>query len=663
MSEAPRPPLRSSVRTRLLLITLFPVLILLPLLLLTSVKSLSDRLDEVLIAKVHSELTIARQHLRGLQESRGAAVEVLGQSSALMSALRDGGSLAEFLEGQRIRLGFDFLYYVRADGTPVVASSLGSAPSPLQWPVVQSALKGTTTTAIDVMDAASLNSLSPNLAARIVIPLVQTKAAAPTDRTQEDRAMLIHAAAHAPGGAIVGGLALNRNLGFIDDINALVYPAGSLTGSGQGTATLFLDDVRISTNVRLFEDVRALGTRVSAAVRETVLTKGMTWLDRAFVVNDWYVSGYHPLTDSFGKIVGMLYVGFLEQDFSAAKERTLWQIGLAFLTVALISVPVLLLWARSIFRPLEKMNAVIGKVEAGQFSARVGKAHIDDEIARVAHHLDSLLDQLEERDRILREWAEVLEQRVAERTKELETANQQLDVTTRQLIVSEKLAAIGEITAGVAHEINNPLAVIQGNLDVIQSEIGSAALPLRTEFNLIQDRIQAIHILIGKLLRFARPEEFADSDVRIEVAQTIHDTLPLLQHLLVKAGIRLDLDLHPTPMVQINKTELQQVLVNLCVNAIQAMPDGGTLSLSAGIDPEDSEHPILIRIADTGCGMAEDVARRIFDPFYTTKGRDGTGLGLSITRDIIQRAGGKIDLQSQLGMGTVFKVKFPAAAD
>lgn len=662
MSEPADIPLRRSVRARLLLIALLPLLVLLPLLLLTSVKSWSNRLEEVLIAKVQGELTIARQHLSGLQGSRAAAVEALARSVALDEVLRrDGIGLASFLEAERARMGFDFLYFVAPDGQVVMATSLGEVTDVLAWPVVQQGLEGNTFSAIDVLDETQLARLAPFLAARARIALVPTKAAVPTDRNAEARGMVIHAAAGAPGGAIVGGLLLNRNLGFIDDINALVYPADSLSG-GEGTATLFLDDVRISTNVRLFEDVRALGTRVSAEVRNRVLIEGRTWLDRAFVVNDWYVSGYQPLTDSFGRIVGMLYVGFLERDFAAAEARTILWIGLLFVVVVAIFVPVLLIWAQGIFRPLESMNAVIGQVEGGQFGARVSLAGggTGDEIGRVAQHLDKLLDQLQERDRSLREWAEVLEQRVAERTKDLEDANRQLDLTTKQLILSEKLAAIGEITAGVAHEINNPLAVIQGNLDVIRAELGEVgAAPFRREFALIQDRIQAVHVLIGKLLRFARPEEFADTGHGVDPGQTIRDTIPLLDHLMARGGIVLDLDLAETAPVAINKTELQQVLVNLCVNAIQAMPDGGHLSISLREVVVEGRDLVQITVTDSGPGMPEAVARRVFDPFFTTKGGEGTGLGLSITRDILRRAGGGIELAAAPSQGARFVIRLP----
>ena len=262
--------------------------------------------------------------------------------------------------------------------------------------------------------------------------------------------------------------------------------------------------------------------------------------------------------------------------------------------------------------------------------------------------------------RQLREWADVLEQRVKERTQELEEANRQLDITSRQLILSEKLAAIGEITAGVAHEINNPLAVIQGNLDVIHSELGENARGFKTEFSLIQDRIQAIHILIGKLLRFARPEEFAESDQAIDVAQTVRDTIPLVHHLILKARIELVLMLEAAPLITINTTELQQVLVNLCSNAIQAMPDGGTLRIECRPSAASNGAKVEIIVADTGQGMAPDIAAKVFDPFFTTKGREGTGLGLSITRDIIHRAGGTIHLETDPGQGTSFIILLPA---
>ncbi|WP_336619143.1 sensor histidine kinase [Defluviimonas aestuarii] len=636
-----------SVRTRMLVIALLPALILLPMVLAYTVKSLIDRLDEVLIDKVAGELTIAHQHLAGLLNGRRAGIAALGESTDFVAVRNDPAALSALLETRSAALGLDFLYFV--DGSDPIDAA--------RWPVVASALEGQARAEIDIFEGDDLARISPTIAARALLPLVPTVAAVPTDRIEETRGMVVHAAAPARGGALVGGTLLNHNLAFIDEINNLVYPSGRITQSGQGTATIFLEDVRISTNVRLFEDVRALGTRVSAAVRARVLDEGQVWLDRAFVVNDWYVSAYEPIVDSFGNRVGMLYVGFLEAPFVAAERRTLIEIGVAFVIVLAVSVPVLLRWARGIFAPLEKMNAVIGAVEEGDLSARSGQPVPDDEIGRVAGHLDHLLDQLEERDRRLRDWAEELEERVADRTRDLEEANRQIEATTRQLIVSEKLAAIGEITAGVAHEINNPLAVIQGNLDVVRDDLGARAQPLKTEFTLIQEQIQAIHILVSKLLRFARPEEYADGGTGNDPDDVIRDTMPLVQHLLAKAKVDVGLDLNAGAVVAMNQTELQQVLINLMVNAIQAMPDGGRLDLKTRA--EDTK--IRITVADTGSGMSEEVLARIFDPFYTTKRSEGTGLGLSISRNLVARGGGTITVDSRPGEGARFDILLPVA--
>src|SRR5262249_19639017 len=157
-----------------------------------------------------------------------------------------------------------------------------------------------------------------------------------------------------------------------------------------------------------------------------------TWLDSAFVVNDWYISGYEPILDSFGRRVGMLYVGFLEAPFSEAKYQTLVMIGLAFLIITAVSIPIFLRWARSIFMPLEQVVGTIADVERGDLSARTGLVGERDEIGRVALHLDQLLDQLQERDRVLRDWNDELNARVEARTRELALANRQLEATTKQ---------------------------------------------------------------------------------------------------------------------------------------------------------------------------------------------------------------------------------------
>ncbi|RPE71352.1 HAMP domain-containing protein [Pacificibacter maritimus] len=636
-----------SVRVRLLVIALLPMLVLLPVLLGSTLWRWEGKVDDLLVNKVNGDLIIADQYLARLIEMSGERIDAVARSVDLEKALTSK-TQAAFLDQERLRLGLDFLRIAT------------DTPAQRRLPVIASALDGQWHSAVDVLDSSELDALSSGLAARAEIPLMPTRAAAPTDRTQETRGMIIQSAAPLalPDGtraALVGGVLLNRNLEFIDTINALVYREQSLPEGSQGTATLFLDDVRISTNVRLFENQRALGTRVSAEVRALVLDKGQTWLDRAFVVDDWYISAYEPIVDSFGNRVGMLYVGFLETPFRQAKTTSIILLVAAFILIALLSVPLFLRWASHIFRPLEGMTKTIARVEAGDMTARNNPPKDGGEIAQVAGHFDDLLDQLQERDRELRDWAKSLETKVEDRTRDLRQANHRLERTTERLIMSEKLAAVGEITASVAHEINNPVAVIQGNLDLARSTLGDKANEVDYEFRLIDDQLYRIGVIVSKLLQFARPEEYSGSENLINPSEVVQDCIVLTQHQITSAGITSTLSADSALQVKMSRTELQQVVVNLILNAVHAMPAGGKLSIAT----RDCAGGVMICVTDTGTGIAPDIRRRIFDPFYTTKQAQGTGLGLSISQQLVSRIGGRIAVESTLGQGSTFTVFLP----
>ncbi|GAK71293.1 putative two-component histidine kinase [Agrobacterium rubi TR3 = NBRC 13261] len=657
-----------SVRFRLLAIALLPTLVILPLLLGVTMVRWSGKFDALLITKVNSDLTVARQYLATILENTGERLEGITDSARLRDivAAGDPAPFAEFLEENREKLGLDFLFVVDRDGNVSASAGTDARKTRVDWPVRTTALSGTASYAMDVFSEQDLAALSPSLAERARIELVSTPGAKEEGRRFETRGMMIHAASplRLPGGqalALVGGRLLNQNLDFIDTINDLVYRDASLPEGSRGTATLFMDDVRISTNVRLFENRRALGTRVSEAVHSAVLGAGKVWLDSAFVVNDWYISAYEPLVDSYGKRVGMLYVGFLEAPFARAKYETLGSVIAAFLGITILSIPVFLRWARGIFKPLERMTQTISKVDDGDLGARTGLPPTGDEIGQVAVHLDGLLERLQQREGELRAWNEELNVRVEERTQELQLANLRIEATTKQLVMSEKLATIGEITAGVAHEINNPIAVIQGNLEVARAMLGETADVARTEFNLIDEQVDRISRIVGKLLQFARPEEFAGYVERQSPETVISDCMPLVKHVLTRAGIDVVRNDEASGLLAMNRTELQQVLVNLIVNAAHAMPQGGTVTLASHDEERHGSRGVAISVADTGVGMSEDVVERIFDPFFTTKQQEGTGLGLSVSQMLIARQGGEISVKSTLGLGTVFTIWLPQA--
>lgn len=644
-----------TVRLRLLILALLPMVVLMPLMLLWGMNRWASEYENILIANVESDLRIAEQYLGRILAGTGANIQGVAESGKFQDQIDTGPeAMRTFLEARKNELELDFLYFVPRFQLSDLAA---------KWPVIDAASNGILATDIDIFSAELLDALSPELAQQARIPLIDTVAAVPSDRTVEDRGMVIHSASPArfggTQGVLVGGILLNRNLDFIDTINSLVYLNAATGGDRQGTATLFLEDVRVSTNVRLFEDVRALGTRVSAIVRGAVLDEGRTWLNRAFVVNDWYISGYLPIADSRGNNVGMLYVGFLEAPFQTSKRAIYLSMFAAFLILLALSVPFFLRMAKGIFSPLERMILTMKSVEQGNLSARNHASDVKDEIGQVAHHLDTLLDQVQERDKTLRSWADELNERVENRTAELKEANQKLEETYKQLVMSEKLASIGEITAGVAHEINNPVAVIQGNVDVIRQTLEGRTDEVATELGLIDRQVQRIETIVGKLLQFARPTEFGTYEEFVDVASVTTDCLVLVDHIITKTNIQVETVFEGAPMVRINPGELQQVIVNLLVNAAQAMGQDGTLSISLKTEVQGKRNGACLRISDTGPGIAKENLNTLFDPFFTTKLAEGTGLGLSISQAIIQRAGGLIQVRNRQKVGAEFSVWLP----
>jgi two-component system, NtrC family, sensor kinase len=671
--------LAGSVRNKLLAMALLPLLVAFPLLVLAVALWGNVAYDRLLITKVGSDLAVARGYFDQVLIEVGAGTQGVANSQALFAALQRprAGSQADLqaqLQRSRERLGLDFLVLYSPQGValaramPVAAEAGDSLSALAAMPrEARQALQddGTPSKALlMVMGPAALQALAPHLLHRLELPVVPTRNAAPSARTLEDRAMVmvstlpVRDAQGRTLGLLSGGLLLNQNLDFIDHINRIVYPDGSLPFDSQGTATLFLDDVRITTNVRLFQDQRAIGTRVSQTVRDTVLGKGQTWLDRAFVVNDWYVSAYEPLLDAAGSRIGMLYVGYLEAPFRQVRYAMLGAIGLIFLLVMALSAWFSIRWARSIFRPVEHMNRTMQRVEEGDPHARVGALPARDELGALAGHLDELLDVIDDKTRTLQRWGEELDQKVVERTAELEASNASLQQAQQQLVKSEKLAAIGQLTASIAHEINNPIAVMQGNLDLIRETLGAHAAPVGGELRLLDEQVERMRLIVTQLLQYARPTEYAGYVETLDLNRTVDDCLVLVAHLLAQTQIQVRREFQASRRVACNRQELQQVVINLLINAIQAMPDGGELLLrTSDWQAGQGAAGAQLSVADNGAGLPPEVQERLFRPFVTTK-NDGNGLGLWISMGLVERYGGRISAGNRTdGPGAVFTVQ------
>ena len=357
----------------------------------------------------------------------------------------------------------------------------------------------------------------------------------------------------------------------------------------------------------------------------------------------------------------MLYAGFLEKPFRDSLWSALLGLVLMFLLLMLLSAWAAIRGARNIFKPIEKMSDVVLSTQEGG-AKRVGLVESKDELGTLSHEFDGMLDQLQLRSQEIQNWADSLEDKVELRTFELKKKNQDLEnsiqllrQTRQQLVVAEKLAALGELTAGVAHEINNPTAVMLGNLDVMVEELGDNAKPVQQEIDLVIEQIYRIRDIINRLLQYAHPDEFSGYISVVEVNSLVMDTLKLVSHLRNESKFVIDTDLKADQVIEVNPQEIQQVLVNLIVNAIHVLPEKKGEILIKTRNWKDQG--VVISIIDNGAGIDDKHLKQIFNPFFSTKGQgEGTGLGLSISYGLVRRYGGNLTAESKLGKGSEFSV-------
>jgi two-component system NtrC family sensor kinase len=254
---------------------------------------------------------------------------------------------------------------------------------------------------------------------------------------------------------------------------------------------------------------------------------------------------------------------------------------------------------------------------------------------------------------------EVLEQEVEERTKQLKEAQ-------IQMLQSAKMAAVGQLSAGVAHEINNPLGGILGYVQLVLSKLEKPAFDLE-DFNNCKDYLKHIEResqrckkIVENLLAFSRKS--AEAFQPLDIKTIMENTLSILRHSLELQNIKVNAEYMPldVPLIRGNVNQLQQVFTNIIINAQHAMPQGGQLNICAKVIQQGENKNLHISFQDTGCGIPKENLERIFEPFFTTKENwKSVGLGLSICYQIIQQHNGKIVVESELGEGSTFTLILP----
>ncbi len=596
-------------------------------------------------------------------------VELLATSRRVCEALTstEPAAARDFVRSMREARDLDFLSIAdaagrvgfRTTGTGITGDNVADlAP-------IARALSGEPTASTELLGRARLEREDPTLAARIGIKLVQPSPTGSRAERALDAGLVLLAAAPVKDqeGRVVAALYTGKLLnetdagydsnechGIVDQIKNELFPGLQFQGRPVGTATIFQNDVRITTNVMGADGRRALGTHVSREVYDAVMIQGKTWHHRAFVVNDWYTSAYEPITNLAGERIGMLYVGLLERPYTAIRDNvTMAFAGIALFCFALIVVVTYFL-TRSLMRPLEEMVTVSQKIAGGDLNQRV-QVTDRNEFGLLSDSFNTMLDRIGEMNTQLEQWAETLEQKVHERTE-------QLARTQTAMARQQRLAALGQLAAGVAHEINNPLTGVLTFAYLLRDK-ENVDKQDREDLDVIINETTRAGEIVARLLDFARERPSAKEPLSIN--DVIRQTVRLIRNQKKVEQITIEEHLkEDLPKVKGDKNQLEQVLLNLSLNACEAMPDGGTLTIRTSAQDGN----VLVKVTDTGHGIKKEHLDRVFEPFFSTKpvGK-GTGLGLSVSYGIVQQHGGSLEVDSVEGEGTTFTIVLPSGRE
>jgi two-component system NtrC family sensor kinase len=488
-----------------------------------------------------------------------------------------------------------------------------------------------------ILSASELERESRALAYRAYFEFVDTPLARSRPETEQTDGMVLMAAAPVFDhdetliGVVYAGVLLNHDYTIVDAVKQTVFQGAVYNDKDIGTATIFQDDVRISTNVYQEDGERAVGTRVAEDVYERVVVNGEQYLGRAYVVNNWYIAAYEPIRGYGGDIVGILYVGILEQKYTDIKNQTLLTFLIITFFGAVISVLIALYISRRISTSVGTLARASKQLAGGNLEIKVQPTS-NDELGDLAETFNFMADALRERDEKLKEFAK------------------------KKIMESERLALIGQLSANVAHELNNPLQgivtysslLLEG--ETCNEETRSSAEKIAIQANRCRD-------IIRGLLDFSRHRN--PDKTLCSVNTLLRRCVSLVERQTIFHNIKIVMNLDESdPLVIVDPSQVERVFLNLIINAADAMDNNGTLTLITGQDKVMK--CVEVKVQDTGHGISEENMEKIFDPFFTTKETGhGVGLGLAISFGIVKEHNGAINVESEPGKGTTFTVSFP----
>jgi two-component system NtrC family sensor kinase len=543
------------------------------------------------------------------------------------------------------QIGLDFAGIAMSNGK--MFCRIGSAVTPgenqdVQNPIINDVFKNrTAVSGTAVLKRDFLLSEDPALADIATIEIMPTPMAAPRAESVENSGIALVSGVPLYKndefvGVIYGGILLNRSSEIVDMIRETVFQNETFKGRNTGTATIFYKDLRISTNVITPGGERAIGTRVSKEVRDRVLIDGERWTDRAFVVSDWYITAYEPILDITGERVGILYVGVLEEKYVDVRRNVLSVFIFITISGMCVAAGVGYVTANKVTKPIRRLIKVSNEVADGNLNPDLGPVP-NNETGVLQRTFSEMLSALRDRD-------------IRQKTE-----------SENKLLLSEKLSSVGRLAAGVAHEINNPLTgVLTFTCMLLRRD--DLIDEVRSDLKTIAQQTERVRKIVKGLLDFSRQSKLEPEPV--DINRLVESTIGLVKNEALINGI--NLAFFPEdglPIRTIDRNQLQSTLLNILINAFDATGHGGNVTVTTGLSnnsDQAGQKGFEIAVSDSGCGIPPENLNKLFDPFFTTKEvGNGTGLGLAVSYGIIERHGGTIRVQSEVGKGSTFTVWLP----
>lgn len=451
-------------------------------------------------------------------------------------------------------------------------------------------------------------------------------------------------------GVLQMGNLLNGSVEKVDRIRDTVFKNETYNGKPLGTATIFMNDLRISTNVLDAQGNRAIGTRAAPDVALQVLTDGKPWTGRAWVVDTWYLAQYDPIRDPDGKVIGMLYVGELEQKYLDLRTQALALFLSIILAGMLLAFIVFFTIARSIVAPIEKLAYATRRLADGDLTYRVSGdwGSSRNEVKQLAISFDEMAAQLQkQRDEI------------AQDHQALEKLNQDLQTTNRNYM---------EMLGFVAHELKNPLSSAILNVGTVKDGmVGEVNDTQKEALESVARSLRYFREMIANYLDLSRVEkgELIVNPARIDLrTDVVKPALDSFARAIGEKKMVLDDRVPDEIALNADRNLLRIVYDNLLSNAIKYGREGGKIVLEGH---PNGNRQFVLSVCNEGNGIPSDKLPQLFKKFSRLTGpeyarKKGTGLGLYICKEIVEKHGGKIWAESQVGAWTSFVFTVPLAA-